>query len=30
MTRNTDGTQEMISIEANELAAALATDGGNP
>ncbi len=27
ITRTTDGTREMISIDANELAAALAADG---
>jgi hypothetical protein len=30
MTRTTDRTREMISIHANELAAALAADGDSP
>lgn len=30
MTQTTDGTQEMIPIDANALAAALAADGDSP
>lgn len=30
MTRTTDRTREMISIDANALAAALAVDGDSP